>query len=114
MPNTTSESQLEKVQAVLRTKDTADPLEKAAAALESQVQELKAERKIERFVWSLGVIGLVNIIFSEHLPLPAAMLSITFSLLITILLAKWLEVPFILPHLERWYNRLSVSKPDAE
>lgn len=90
------------------------PSSTTAAVLESQIQEERAQRRCERFFWALAVLGLVSVMMSALAPWHASLLCLLFSLLIAIGLAKWLEVPFIVAHLERWFDRASITKNKNE
>ncbi|GAB0117474.1 hypothetical protein Acid7E03_15460 [Acidisoma sp. 7E03] len=86
----------------------------SAAALESRLEEEKAQRKIERFFWLLGVTVLIDcILFKfEGTVLPNAFI-ILISLVFLIGCARWLEVPWVYVFLVQCFNRFSQTKQSA-
>jgi len=87
------------------------PIENAVAALQEQIEQQKTERKQERFFWFFTVTALLNVLFSSLAPWHAATVFLIFSLIGLIGLAKWLEVPWVVTHLERWFDRTGPPKP---
>lgn len=98
---------------VTNTRDEG-PSSTAAAVLESQLSEERAQRRCERFFWALAVLALLTVLITTLAPWQASIVGLLFSLLIAIGLGKWLEVPFIVAHLERWYDRASVTQSKNE
>ena len=90
------------------------PSSTTAAALESQLQQERAERRIERFCWIFVYVASINVVASWLAPAATSVLCLIFSLLAIILFAKWLEVPFILPQIERWYDRITATSKPTE
>jgi hypothetical protein len=101
---------------VLQPRDGVASIEKAAAALELQLEVVKTERKQERFFWIFGVVGLMNVIIVNSTPWYGASCFLLFSLIFLIAAARYLEVPWIVQHLERWLDRASATsgKDDTE
>jgi len=112
--NTTGALVPDETAKVLHSQDRVDALEKAAGALEGELQKVRAERCTERFFWSFSTIALTNVIVSSFAPGIAATVFLIFSLMLALGLARWLEVPFIAPYIERWLEKLMgrVPKPD--
>lgn len=98
---------------IIRARDEG-PSSTTAAALESQLQGERAERRCERFFWALAVLALVTVLITALAPWQSSVLCLLFSLVIAIGLGKWLEVPFVVAHLERWYDRASVTTSKTE
>ena len=99
---------------VLQSRDSVQPIEKAAAALEEQLGQLRAERKVERFFWILTVSGILNAFLDSFIPWGAAATLLLFSLILLIGAARWLEVPWVVRHLERWFDRASMTRASNE
>jgi hypothetical protein len=81
-----------------------------AAILESQLEQEKAQRKIERFFWILPLTVLGS---GMLVKLVNSFLFTAFIIVIAIVsligFARWLEVPWILIYLERAFARFSQS-----
>jgi hypothetical protein len=114
-----SESQIETLPQSIRTESNkrrdfeiigtgAPPslLTDTAAALESQLESLKLERKQERFVWIFVVTGIINAVVSSTAPAVGAGEFLLFSLIFLVVCAKWLEMPSFAPYLDRWINKV--------
>lgn len=84
----------------------ADAASRSAAVLESQLQEEKAERRIERFFWIFGLTVLSDVLIYKILD-SNFIFILFFSLELAglIALANWLEVPWIVRPLEALFNR---------
>lgn len=91
--------------------DELNPVEKAAAELGQQLETIKTERKQERYFWIFCVVALLNVIVISFAPVLASGTFLIFSLIALIGLASWLEVPWIVRHLERWLDRTHNAKP---
>lgn len=76
---------------IFRTQDGVAPVEKAAAALENAIEQLKTDRKQERFFWILGTVGLLNTLVDSFVPWNASLILLLFSLVFLIGSAKWLS-----------------------
>ena len=99
---------------VLRPKRGEEAEDKAAAGLQTQVETLRTERKHERYFWILGTIALLNVIIDCMSGWYGRLTFLLFSLLFLIAAAKWLEVPFIVHHLEKWFARASITSSKNE
>lgn len=109
MPGSTPSSD----KSVLESKDKVEPVESAAAALEYQIEHLRTERKQERFFWLLAVTALLNVGVAS-IGVANEVVFLLFSLIFLIGAAKWLEVPWIVYHLEKWlYQRLGGKSGDS-
>lgn len=84
-----------------------------AAALESQFEQFKTERKQERFMWLTGVVGLIDTLLFVALPWYGAIFGVLFSLVLLLVAARVCEVPWIVTHLERIFDRAS-GRPQQE
>ena len=89
---------------IARSPDSLAAIEKAAAALQEQIEQQRTERKQERFFWFFAVSSLLNVIFFSLAPWLAASCFLLFSLVGLIGLAKWLEVPWVVTHLTKMLN----------
>ena len=95
------------VQAVQST----DPSSKGAAALESQLEELKSEQKIERFFWILAVVILSDVIVFKFEDAWTSNIFVgLLSLVMLIGCARWLEVPWVYIPLARIFDRFIGAK----
>lgn len=75
-----------------------------AAVLEQDIQSLKANFNRERFAYYFVMLLLFNIFVASIAPQSAMYVSVVGSLLMLIGLGKWLDFPWISPHLERWHE----------
>jgi hypothetical protein len=92
----------------LSATSSAGKLANSAASLESKLEEEKSQRKIERFFWilALSIVSLCLLIkFLDNT------LGTLFLMLLCIILligcAQWLEVPWIVKHLETVFKIIS-------
>jgi hypothetical protein len=95
---------------ILRPTAPVGPVADTAAALEAQMEAFKKDRKQERFFWVLAVIALTNAIMLSYLPWYGALIFLLFSLLLLIAASNYLEAPWVLKHLELWFERASASQ----
>jgi hypothetical protein len=92
----------------------------SSAALEALLEQEKAQRNIERFFWVTVVTVMLSAILAKLVDSVVYTIFITLvSIAVIMGFAKWLEVPFILPYLERIFRRVSgtmqnVSEPSEE
>jgi hypothetical protein len=97
---------------LVRPLTTIEPSSKGAAALESQLEGVQAERKIERFFWILAVVILSDCVIFKF---EDAWTSNTFvgllSLVLLIGCARWLEVPWVYIPLVRIFNKAIGDRP---
>ncbi|WP_417794791.1 hypothetical protein [Terasakiella pusilla] len=77
-----------------------------AAVLEKEVQSLKVGFKRERFLYYFIIQGLVLGLVGPHIPGSVFSVLIVIALLFSIGLAKYLDFPWIVIHLERWEQLL--------
>jgi len=87
------------------------PVHDTAAALAAQLDQFKTERKQERFMWMLSTAGLVDVLCFAFLPWYGAIFAMLFSLVLLLVAARTCEVPWIVTHLERIFDRGAGSKP---
>lgn len=97
-----------------KSPDELTSVEKAAAALQEQLELQRTERKQERFFWFFAVTALANVIVGSLAPWYAASIFVLFSLTGLVALASWLEVPWIVRHLERWLDRAHSKNEGTE
>ena len=98
---------------ILQSPEPVTPVHDTAAALESQLEQFKTERKQERFMWMLALIGLFNTEMFSVLPWGGSLFTVLFSLIFLLVAAGTCEVPWIVKHLERLFDRASATKsPD--
>lgn len=82
------------------------------AALEEQLEDIKTDRKKERYFWIFVVTALLNVIIASFAPTFAASIMLLFSLVMLIGIAKYLGVPWVVVHLESWFSKIcSPTKP---
>jgi hypothetical protein len=62
----------------------------------------------------MGTIALSNVIVDGSSGWFGRITFLLFSILFLIASAKWLEVPFIVTHLERWFDRASITSAKEE
>jgi hypothetical protein len=102
------------IERLVHPPSTIDSSAKGAAALESQLEGLQAERKIERFFWILGVVILADCVMFKF---EDAWTSNTFvgllSLVLLIGCARWLEVPWVYISLVRIFDKIMRDKPSS-
>jgi hypothetical protein len=108
---------------LVRPLTTIEPSSKGAAALESQLEGVQAERKIERFFWILAVVILSDCVIFKFVILSDCVIfkfedawtSNTFvgllSLVLLIGCARWLEVPWVYIPLVRIFNKAIGDRP---
>ncbi|AHD08089.1 ABC transporter permease [Phaeobacter gallaeciensis] len=77
-----------------------------AAVLEREIQDLKVGFRRERFLYYFIIQGLILGVVGPHLPGAVFGVLIVFCLLFSIGLAKFLDFPWIVLHLERWEQLL--------
>ena len=77
-------------------------IDDTAAVLEKEVQSLKVGFKRERFLYYFIIQGLVLGLVGSYVPGFVFTVLIVFSLLSSIGLAKYLDFPWIVLHLEKW------------
>lgn len=109
--NTPAGPRTEDASKVLHSQDKVEALEIAAASLEGDLQKLRADRCIERYFWVFCVSALLNVLFYAFAPWVAATIFLIFTLVGLLGLGKWLEVPFIAPYLERWFEKMMGRLP---
>jgi hypothetical protein len=91
------------------------PVHETAAALAAQLDQFKTKRKQERFMWMLSTAGLVDVICFSFLPWYGAIFTVLFSLVLLLVAARTCEVPWIVTHLERMFDKGAGSKkPETE
>src|SRR5262245_50456055 len=95
---------------ILEAQEVVIPIYDTAAALEAQLEQLKTERKQERFVWLLAVTGLIDALLFQALPWYGAIFAVLFSVILLLVAARICEVPWIVTHLERIFDRASGSR----
>ena len=110
-PNINSGSPFNPPSVILNSPDQVDALEKAKAVLEDELQTIRAERRTERFFWSFCLIAVLNVYVASHSPVLATVTCILFSLILSLGLAKWLEVPWLSRYLERWFEKMLGNIP---
>jgi hypothetical protein len=93
----------------LQTPEPTQPVYDKAAALENQFEEFKRERKQERFMWMTAVVGLIDTLLFIALPWYGAAYGVLFSLVLLLVGARVCDVPWIVTHLERMFDRMSAS-----
>lgn len=86
---------------ITASKDGLQPVEKAAAALQEQLERHRTERKQERFFWFFAMTALANVIVGSLAPWLPTVIFFLFSVTGLVALASWLEVPWIVRNLER-------------
>jgi hypothetical protein len=91
--------------------DQVDALEKAKAILEYELQAVRAERRTERYFWSFSLISILNVFVASHSSASATITCILFSIVLSLGLGRWLEVPFITSYLERWFEKMLGNTP---
>jgi len=110
LPNTTSASPTDisrEIDVVVSKRD-AGPSSTTSAVLESQLSEEKAERRVERFFFIFAVSILLDVIFFKFLDSGWAFTVITVLVLIMLVgVANWMEVPWVVRHLELCLSWLS-------
>jgi len=62
----------------------------------------------------MGIVALIYAIMSKGAPWNEQLPILIFTILIMLAAAKWLEVPFIVTHLERLFERWSATKPKGD
>lgn len=62
----------------------------------------------------MSVVALVYVFIGFSSPWYVTTSFLLFILLFLIAAAKWLEVPFIVTHLERWFERVSTTSTSLE
>ncbi|HMQ39727.1 MAG TPA: hypothetical protein PKC09_00515, partial [Paracoccus sp. (in: a-proteobacteria)] len=77
-----------------------------AAVLEKEVQSLKVGFKRERFLYYFIIQGLVLGLIGPYVPGYVFTAMIVIALLFSIGLAKYLDFPWIVLHLEKWEQLL--------
>jgi hypothetical protein len=107
-----SESELEQSRQIDQLTGQRDrgPSAKSAAALESLLEEEKAQRKIERFFWIAPIIVLSSCIlikFIDSWMWTAYVILMSIVLLIRV--CKMAEVLWIIVYLDRIFTRFSPS-----
>ena len=81
---------------------------------------MKSEFRKERFVYCFVIAVLFNLFVSTVANGLTASLSVVSTLILLIGLAKWLEFPWVVTHLEVWLDRAGrawdakFGKPDQE
>lgn len=98
----------------MQSPDPVTPVYDKAAALEAQFEQFKTERKQERFMWMTAVVGLIDTLLFIALPWYGAIFGVLFSLILLLVGARVCEVPWIVTHLERIFDRASVSPTTQE
>ena len=98
----------------LAPKDRVQAVDVAAAGLELQIEQLRAERKIERFFWLFALVAITTTFIVSFVPWGAGATLVLFALIFLIGAARWLEVPWVARHLERWFDRASMTKARNE
>jgi hypothetical protein len=91
---------------VLRPPDSVTKVDDKAAALEASIESMRAEFRKERFVYCFVIAAIFNLFVSAVASMTAIGISIVASLILLIGLAKWLEFPWIVTHLELWLDRM--------
>ena len=114
LPSTTDGPTKKILANIARSPDNLAPIDNAAAALQEQIEHQRTERKQERFFWFFAVTALLNVLFFTLAPWAAAICFLLFSLVGLIGLAKWLEVPWVVTHLERWLEKAGNMKGGTE
>ena len=84
-----------------------------AAVLEKEVQDLKVGFKRERFLYYFIIQGLVLGLVGAHIPSSVFAVLVVIALLFSIGLAKFLDFPWIVLHLEKW-ERLAYSAAEKQ
>jgi hypothetical protein len=86
-----------------------------SAALEPRLQQEKSERRIERFFWILAVTILGDCILMKFMDsVFSSLFIILLSLVLLIGMAQWLQVPWIVRHLEALLARYSGKAAAAD
>lgn len=111
--NTAPASDGERDLVVLENPDKLTPVHTTAAALEAQLEQAKTERKQERFIWIMTAIGLVDSLIVSHDPWTFTFV-LPFSIIMLLVAARQCEVPWILTHLERMFEKTFGSKKPEE
>jgi uncharacterized membrane protein len=99
---------------ILQPAEPVTPVHDTAAALEAQLDQLKTEIKQERFTWITALTGVIIALIFMALPWYGAIFCVLFSLVLLLVAARTCEVPWIVTHLERIFDRASVSASQEE
>jgi hypothetical protein len=99
---------------ILRTQDQVQPIEKAAAQLQLQVESLRVEKKQERFFWAMSLIASINLFVAHTSAWSVSLVFLTFSIIFLVGFAKVCEVPWVVTHLERWLDRTARPRGEKE
>jgi hypothetical protein len=105
-PSTKIESENLVTPVILRPPDSVTKVDDKAAALEASIESMRAEFRKERFVYCFVMAVIFNLFVSAVGSTTTIGISIVASLILLIGLAKWLEFPWIVTHLELWLDRL--------
>jgi hypothetical protein len=83
--------------------------------LESQLSDERAQRRVERFFFLFVIAILFDAMLSKYLDSGWAFTVLTVLILILLIgVANWMEVPWIVRHLEACLSWMSGRKPSDE
>ena len=92
---------------VFDPKPSPDPkLLETISQLENSLQANNSERRTERFFWIFLSTSFLNVIIGSLAPGPVWSIFLILSIILLIGCARWMEIPWIVTHLERLFNRL--------
>lgn len=106
LPNTKIETPPENDLEAFKPAPPQHRIDDKAAVLEKEIQSLKVGFKRERFLYIFVIQGLVLGLVGPHLPGFVFSVLIVIALLFSIGLAKYLDFPWIVLHLEKWEHLL--------
>jgi hypothetical protein len=84
----------------------ATPLDDSAASLARQLEAERVERKQERFFLTMGLIAMFDCLMATCLPWYGFTMITIFSVIATVGLAKWWQVPWVVAYLDLWIDKL--------
>jgi hypothetical protein len=117
LPNTKSGSPTDistEIEAVVAPRDEG-PSSTTSAVLESQLSGERAERRVERFFFLFVIAIMFDAILYKYLDNGWAFTVLTVMILILLIgVANWLEVPWVVRHLEACLAWMSGRKPNNE
>lgn len=113
LPNTKTETPPEDDLEAFKPAPLQHRIDDKAAVLEKEVQSLKVGFKRERFLYYFIIQGLVLGLIGPYVPGYVFTAMIVIALLFSIGLAKYLDFPWIVLHLEKW-SSFSMRLPRSD
>lgn len=89
-------------------------MENAADALAQQIEQLRTERKQERFFFIFAITALIDVIIANSMSAASLAIFVPLSLIFLACIASWLEVPWAVVHFERWLSSLGKKNNGTE